>query len=197
MSLFHSVFLTVWGFLFVLVYSGSFLWFLKHVYTFPFLLSTADTEALIGTERATVVTRLCQRPPDYWDYYCSRWKKLEFSECFLLTFHTFSSVSYPKLIIFYSVQLLSCVWLCDPIDCSTPVFPAHHQFPELTQTHVHWLGDDIQPSHPLSSPSPPAFNLSQHQGLFKWVSFLYQVAKLLEFQLQHQSFQSIFRTDFL
>ena len=78
----------------------------------------------------------------------------------------------------------------------TPGFPVHHQFPEVTQTHVHWVGDAIQLSHPLSSPSPPAFNLSQHQGLFKWVSSLYQVAKVLKFQLQHQSFQWIFGTDF-
>ena len=87
--------------------------------------------------------------------------------------------------------------LCDPMDCSTPALPVHHQLPEFTQTHVHWVSDAIQPSHPLSSPSPPAFNLSQHQGLFKWVSFSHEVAKILEFQLQHQSFQWIYRTDFL
>ena len=69
--------------------------------------------------------------------------------------------------------------------------------PELAQTHVHWIGDATQPSHPLSSPSPPAFNLSQRQGLFQWVSSLHQVARVLELQLQHQSFQWIFRTDFL
>ena len=69
---------------------------------------------------------------------------------------------------FSSVAQL-CPTLCDPMDCSMPVFPVHHQLPELTQTHVHWVGDAIQPSYPLSSPSPPAFNLSQHQGLFKWV----------------------------
>ena len=63
----------------------------------------------------------------------------------------------------------------------------HHQLLEFTQTHVHWIGDAIQPSHPLSSPSPPAFNLSQHQGLLKWVSSSHQMAKVLEFQLQHQS----------
>ena len=80
------------------------------------------------------------------------------------------------------------------MDYSTPGLPVHHQPLELTQTHVHWVGDAIQPSHPLSSPSPPAFNLSQHQGLFKWVSSSHQVAKVLEFQLQHQSFQWIFRT---
>ena len=75
------------------------------------------------------------------------------------------------------------------MDCSTPCFPVHHQLPELTQTHVHRVGDAIQPPHPLSSPSLPALNLSQHQGLFKWVSSSFQVAKVLEFQLQHQSFQ--------
>ena len=84
-----------------------------------------------------------------------------------------------------SVQLLSCVRLFwDTIDCSTPGFPVHHQLPELTQTHVHWVSDAIQPSHPLSSPSP-AFNLSQHRGLFQWGFCLHQVAKVLEFQLQH------------
>ena len=91
----------------------------------------------------------------------------------------------------------SCPTLCDSMDCSTPGLPVHHQLPESTQTHVHWVRDAIQPSHPLSSPSPPAFNLSQHQGLFKWVSSSHQVAKVLEFQLQHQSFQWTPRTDLL
>ena len=83
------------------------------------------------------------------------------------------------------------------MDCSMPGLPVHHQLPEFTQTHLHWVGDAIQQSHPLSPPSSPAFNLSQHQGLFQWGSFSYQVAKVLEFQLQHQSFQWIFMTDFL
>ena len=91
----------------------------------------------------------------------------------------------------------SCPTLCDPMDHSTPGLPVHHQHPEFTQIHAHWVGDAIQPFHPLSSPSPPAFNLSQHQGLFQGVSSSHQVAKVLEFQLQHQSFQWIFRTDFL
>ena len=95
---------------------------------------------------------------------------------------------------FSSVAQL-CPTLCDPMNSSTPSFPVHHQLPQLAQTHVHWVGDANQPSHPLSSPSPPAFNLSQHQGLFKWVSSSNQVAKVLK--LQHQSFQQIFRTDFL
>ena len=97
----------------------------------------------------------------------------------------------------FSSVAQSCLTLCDPIDCSTPGLPIYHQLPEFTQTHVHLVGDAIQSSHPVSSPSPPAFNLSQHQGFFKWVSSLQQVAKVLEFQLQHQSFQWIFRTDFL
>ena len=75
------------------------------------------------------------------------------------------------------------------MDCSTPGLPVHHQLPEFTQTHAHWVRDAIQPSHPLWSPSSPTFNLSQHQGLFKWFSSLHQVVKVLEFQLQHQSFQ--------
>ena len=94
------------------------------------------------------------------------------------------------MIQFSSVQFSSvaqsCPTHCDPMDCGTTGLPVHHQLPEFTQTHVHWVGDAIQLSHPLSSPSPPAFNLSQHQGLFQWVSSLHKVAKVLEFQLQHR-----------
>ena len=90
-----------------------------------------------------------------------------------------------------SVQLSSvaqsCMTLCDPMNCSMPGLPVYHQLPESTQTHVHQVGDAIQPSHPLSSSSPPVLNLSQHQGLFTWVSSSHQVAKVLEFQLHHQS----------
>ena len=103
--------------------------------------------------------------------------------------------------LFSSVQFSSvaqpCPTLWDPMNHSTPGLPVHHQLPESTQTHVHWVSDAIQPSHPLSSPSPPAFNLSQHQSLFQWVSSSHQVAKVLEFQLQHQSFQWTPRTDLL
>ena len=97
----------------------------------------------------------------------------------------------------FSSVAQSCATLCDLMDCSTPGVPVHHQLPELTQTHIHRVSDAIQPSHPLSSLSPPTFNHSQHLGLFQWVSSLHQVVKVLEFQLQHQSFQWIFRTDFL
>ena len=84
-----------------------------------------------------------------------------------------------------------------PMDCSMPGLPVNHQLLELTQTHVHRVSDGIQLFHPLSSPYPLSLNLSQHQGLFKWVHSSHQVAKVLAFQLQHQSFQWIFRTDFL
>ena len=97
--------------------------------------------------------------------------------------------------VVFSLVVQSCPTLSDSMDCSTPGFPVHHQLPELTQTHTHRVGDAIQPSQSLSSPSPPAFNLSQHQDLFQWVSSSHQVAKILELQLQHQSFQWIFRTD--
>ena len=88
-----------------------------------------------------------------------------------------------------------CPTLCDPMDCSILGFPIHHQLPQLAQIHAHWVSDAMQPSHPLSSPSFPAFNISQHRGLFKWINSLHQVAKVLEFQLQHQFFQCTFRTD--
>ena len=82
--------------------------------------------------------------------------------------------------------------LWDSMNYSTPGFPVLHQLSELTHTYIHWVSDAIQPSHPLSSPSPPAFSLSQHQGLFKWVTSSHQIAKVLELQFQHQSFQCIY-----
>ena len=95
------------------------------------------------------------------------------------------------------IELLSCPTLCNPMDCSTPGLPVHHQLPEFTQTHVHWLGDTIQPSHPCRPPFPSTVNLSQHQGLFQQVSSSHQEAKVLEFQLQHQSFHWTPRTGLL
>ena len=137
----------------------------------------------------------------------SRWGVYGGSLCFSQLFYGFAKGLIPLILLFKvmflqlyplsSVQLLSRVWVCDPMECSMPGFPVHHQLPELTKTHVHWVSDATQQSHPLSSPSPPAFNLSKHQGLFQWVSSSHQVAKVLEFQLQHQSFQWIFRTDLL
>ena len=143
----------------------------------------------------------CCRPPystiaeggriEAWTELCflgeiTEWANPETSSIdFLSSSHQFSSVA----------QL--CLSHCDPMNCSTPGLSVHHQLPEFTQTHVRWVSDAIQPSHPLLSPSPPAFNLSQHQGLFKQVSSSHQVAKVLEVQHQHQSFQWKFRTDFL
>ena len=98
-------------------------------------------------------------------------------------------------ILLFVAQL--CPTLCDPMNCSMPGFPVLHHLPELAQTHVHWVGDAIQPSHLLSSPSPPASNLSQHQGLFQEVGSPHREAKVLAFQCQYQSFHWIFRTDFL
>ena len=96
----------------------------------------------------------------------------------------FSYLSNGEIILtWFSSVAQSCPTLCNPMDCSTPSLPVYYQLPEFTQTHVHWVGDAIQPSYPLSSPSPPTFNLSQHQGLFKWVTSLHQVAKVLELQL--------------
>ena len=90
----------------------------------------------------------------------------------------------PNNLFQFSSVAQSCPTLCNPMSHSTPGFPVHHQLPESTQTHVHWVGDTIQPSHPLPSPSPPALKLSQHQGLFQWISSSHQVTKVLDFQLQ-------------
>ena len=97
----------------------------------------------------------------------------------------------------FSSVAQSCLTLCNPMDCSTLGLLVHHQRLELAQTHVHQVSDAIQPFHPLSSPSAPAFNLSQHQGLSQWVSSSHQLAKVLELQLYHQCFQWLFTTDFL
>ena len=109
--------------------------------------------------------------------------------------HTWLLDSQPS--VQFSSVAQSCPTLCNPMNHSTPGLPVHHQLPEFTQIHVHWVGDAIQPSHPLSSPSPPAPNPSQHQGLFQWVNSLHEVAEVLEFQLQHLSFQWTPRIDLL
>ena len=113
-----------------------------------------------------------------------------FSPCLCLpsSVHLSHLLSCAKRNQFSSVAQ-SCPTLCDPMNCSMSGLPVHHQLSEFTQTHVHRVGDAIQPSHPLSSPSPLAPNPSQHQGLFQRVNSSHEVAKVLEFQLQHQSFQ--------
>ena len=113
----------------------------------------------------------------------------------------FNSLFMPFISFLGSVQFRSVAqsWptLCEPVNRSMPGLPVNHQLPESTQTHVHRVGDAIQPSHPVSFPSPPDLNPSQFQGLFKCLSSPHQVAKVLEFQLQHQSFQWTPRTDLL
>ena len=124
---------------------------------------------------------------------CS-WGTLNFSFSQIL----YLCLSFPSLVQFSSVQSLSRVQLfVSSWTAAPPGLPVNHQLPESTQTHVHCVGDAIQPSHPLLSPSPPDLNPSQFQGLFKWLSSPHQVAKVLEFQLQHQSFQWTPRTDLL
>ena len=125
------------------------------------------------------VSQTPQHPQDT----CAGLKPTEVSDC-------------PSSVQFSSVAQ-SCPTLCDPMNRSTPGLPVHHQLPEFTQTHVRRVSDAIQPSQPLSWPSPLAPNPSQHQGLFQWVNSSHEVAKVLEFQLQHQSFQWTPRTDLL
>ena len=128
----------------------------------------------------------------------ARWTPL-----WLIQSHLISKCNY---ICTCAKSLLPCRWcsgtrsgltLCHPMDYRAPSFSVLHCLLEFSQTHVHWVDDAIQPSHPLSPPSTPAVNLSEHQYLFQWVGSLHQVAKVLDLQLQHQSFQWIFRVDFL
>ena len=110
---------------------------------------------------------------------------------------TVSSSTFFIIVAFYCSVAKSCPILWDPMNCTTPGFTALHYFPEFAQIHLHWVSDGIQQSHPLLLPSPLALNLSQDQGLSQWISCLHQVAKVLELQLQHQSFQWVFRVDLL
>ena len=126
------------------------------------------------------------------------WSHLESNELLVLVHWAWRRTdenSWELSSVQFSSVIQLCLTLCDPMNCSTPGLLVHHQLPEFAQTHL--VGDAIQPSHPLLSPSPPAPNPSQHQGLFKWVSSLHQIAKVLEFQLQHQSVQWTPRTDLL
>ena len=138
------------------------------------------TQYKLATNHQQSQSRLMNKNRCYW------WMSLWFHG---FSLHTIISVHFSSV-------TQSCPTLCDPMNHSMPGFPVHHQLPEFTQTHVHWVGNAIQTSHPLLSPSP-AFNLPQHQGFFKWVCSSPQVAKVLEFKLHHQSFKWIFRTNFL
>ena len=141
---------------------------------------------------ATPWTAAYQAPNvDLWTYYSASGIKNVWSILFAPNLHLLHLLYHleasPRRYFssFAVVQLLTCVWLCDSLDCSTPGFPVLHCLPEFAPTHIHWVGDAIQPSHPLSLPSPPAFNLSYHQGHFQWVSSSNLVAKVLELWLQH------------
>ena len=197
--------------------SLTFLFIAYHRISFLFYWSIIDLQCCVSFWCTAKWTNyLCIYSPRFsselWWVYYSFLKKIYLS--YLISCHYFDRFffclrcfCYLVGCLFFCVFLLAsiqfssvaqlCPTLCDSMDCSTPGLPVHHQLQEFTQIHVHWVGDAIQPSPTLSSPSPPAFNLSQHQGLFKGVSPLQQVAKVLEFQLQHQSFQWIFRTDFI
>ena len=126
--------------------------------------------------------------PGEFHWWYSPWgcKELDMAEWLSLSF-TFSLKFIPKYFSLRSDQIRSvtqsCLTLCDPMNCSTPGLPVHHQLPEFTQTHSHGVSDAIQLSHPLSSPSPPAPNPSQPLSLFQWVNSSHEVAKILEFQL--------------
>ena len=119
----------------------------------------------------------------------SDWTELNWRviNLYIILFWYFGSRTKHCSVQFSSIAL-SRPTLCDPMNWSMPGFPVFHQLLELAQTQVHQIGDGFQPSHPLSSPSLHAFSLSQHQSLFQWVSSSHQVAKILELQLQHQSF---------
>ena len=130
------------------------------------LTSSVNRSFFLNSGSTSLQTRACQclsfmnLPAEVaWVWISSLWLVL-----WNINMVQFSSITQP------------CPTLCNPTDCSTPGLPVHHQLPEFTQTHVHWVGDAIQPSHPLSSPSPPIFNLSQHQGLCQWFSSSHQVA---------------------
>ena len=131
-----------------------------------------------------------------WSNFLNGKRKPSLWQCRTSTSLLFLPLSIIPNVQFSSVAQ-SCPTLCNSMDCSMPGFPVYHQLQELALTHVHWAGNAIQPSHPLSSPSPPAPNPSQHQGLCQWINSSHEVAKVLEFQLQHQSFQWTPRTDLL
>ena len=155
----------------------------------PFLLSYLFVFTTCSSTLSTKLTwhwsnflPLNRRNEDHWRQSWHFLGMIFFLSSSLYFWASFSSVQFSSV-----TQL--CPTLCNHMNCSMSGLPVYHQLPEFTQSHVHWVGDAIQPSHPLLSPSPSAFNPSQHQGLFKWVSSSHQVAKVLEFQLQHQSFQ--------
>ena len=143
---------------------------------------------------------LLSLPPPMKSIHCQLFVLFSFVFCVFIkyiwrSFLNVVNISVTIKITWFSSVAQSCPTLCDPMNCSMSGFSVHHQLSEFTQTHVHWVSDVIQSPHPLSPSSPHTLSLSQHPSLFQWVGSLSQVAKVLE--LQHQSFQWIFRVDFL
>ena len=126
---------------------------------------------------------------DILDYFINLFLGREVFNYYVFKYFLRSFLSLFSLLVQFSSITQSCPTPCDPMDCNMPGFPVYYQSQSFTETHAHRVGDAIQTSHPLSSPSPPTFNLPQNQGLFKLASSSHQVAKVLAFQLQHQSFQ--------
>ena len=137
--------------------------------------------------------------------YYSRTRKCSILRCTVQWVLYFTELSkdhhYPIIQYFHHHPIIvvvwspSCAWLCDPMDGSTPDLPVPHHLPEFAQVHAHYISNAVQPSHPLMPSSPSALNLPQHQEFFQWVVCPHQMTKILELQLQHQSFQWIFRVD--
>ena len=144
----------------------------------------------------SVLFHLASYPPGLF-MVCKSKNVLLFQGCIIFHWKYGPHVIHSSVNRHFSSVVQSCLTLCNPRNRSKTGLPVHHQLPEFTQTHVHWVSDAIQTSYPLSPPSPSTFNLSQHQGLFNWVISSHQVAEILEFQLQHQSFQWTPRTDLL
>ena len=145
------------------------------------------------------LSHCCQSPLPHWESQSTSPPKNALQHCGDLWTCCGGSSDFNLVLssVQFSSVAQSCLTLCDPMNRSTSGLPVHHQLPEFTQTDVDWVSDAIQPSHPLSSPSPPAPNPSQPHGHFSWINSSHEVAKLLEFQLQHHSFQRTPRTDLL
>ena len=134
----------------------------RSCWTFPYVLQCCPYFRATGLVRYFTLYQACSM---------SKCLLMPFLYLEVTTFHFNPILNLTKYSVQFSSVTQSCPTLCDPMNCSTPGLPVHHQLPEFTQTHVHQVSDAIQPSHPLSSPSPPAPNLSQHQSLFQWVNY--------------------------
>ena len=163
-------------------------WFWKHSFLSPFItaIDIWSTFKSVGSTRSQSPRRkaLYTVCASFRIFHCSSMILVFY--CWVTNYHKQhpEAIKNYYLLVQFSSVTHSCPTLCDPMDCKMSGFPIHHQLLELAQTHLHWIGDVIQPSRPLLSPSPPLFSLSQHQGLFQWVNSSHQVAKVLEFQLQ-------------